>query len=64
MLGWERQAELLHLLNTDLSLMAALEKLTSKHTSRDEGLPVEDENAHPGPASPKKQKQLILIRLI
>lgn len=41
-------------------LMAELEKLTSKRTSRDE----EDGNAHPSPDSPKKQKRLILIRLI
>lgn len=44
--------------------MAELEKLTSKHTSRDEGLHVGDGDAYPGPDPPKKQKQLILIRLI
>lgn len=31
---------------------------------RDEGLDLEDENTHSGLDSPKKQKQLILIRLI
>lgn len=42
--------------------MTELEKLTSNST--DEGLHRGDENAHPDPDSPKKQKQLILIRLI